>query len=60
MAHKRWTETEIKALQDGYQTRGVKELATEFGRTRASVYLKANEMKLSKIARRASEPQPAG
>lgn len=60
MTHKRWTENEIKALQDGYQSRGVKELATEFGRTRASVYLKANELKLSKITRKASEPQPEG
>lgn len=43
-----WTEADIATLKAEYGTTAIADLAVKFGRTRAAVYLKASNLKLTK------------
>ena len=43
-----WTEADIATLKAEYGSTSIADLAAKFGRTRAAVYLKASNLKLTK------------
>ena len=47
-----WKAEDVQTLKDKYLTDSIADLATELGRTRAAIYLKANQLKLVKLARK--------
>ena len=47
-----WKAEDVQTLKDKYLTTGIADLVTELGRTRAAIYLKANQLKLVKLARK--------
>jgi len=47
-----WTDADVETLKAKYLTTGIVDLAAELGRSRASIYLKANALKLIKLPRR--------
>ena len=47
-----WTDADVETLKAKYLTTRITDLAAELGRSRAAVYLKANSLKLAKIARK--------
>lgn len=49
-----WTDADVETLKAKYFTTGIADLATELGRSRAAIYLKANQLKLIKLPRKTS------
>ena len=47
-----WKAEDVQTLKDKYLTTGIADLVTELGRSRAAIYLKANQLKLVKLARK--------
>ena len=47
-----WTDADVETLKAKYFTTGIVDLATELGRSRAAIYLKANSLKLIKLPRK--------
>jgi len=47
-----WKAEDVQTLKDKYLTTGIGDLVAELGRTRAAIYLKANQLKLVKLARK--------
>ena len=52
-----WTEADVEALKAKYLTTSIVDLAAELGRSRASIYLKANALKLIKLPRKPKNNQ---
>lgn len=47
-----WKAEDVETLKADYLTTGIGDLADKLGRTRAAIYLKANQLKLVKVARK--------
>ena len=47
-----WTDADVEKLKAKYFTTGIADLAIELGRSRAAIYLKANQLKLIKLPRK--------
>ena len=47
-----WKAEDVETLKADYLTTGIGDLADKLGRTRAAIYLKANQLKLVKLARK--------
>jgi hypothetical protein len=48
MRNKKWTAEDEQVVRDGYRVLKVDQIAEQLGRTKASIYLKAHELKLAK------------
>ena len=47
-----WKAEDVEILKSDYCTTAIGDLADKLGRTRAAIYLKANQLKLVKLARK--------
>lgn len=47
-----WKTEDVEILKSDYCTSAIGDLAAKLGRTRAAIYLKANQLKLVKLARK--------
>jgi hypothetical protein len=59
----KWSEEQVQYLRANYFGKRIAQIAEEMNRTRASVYIKAQELGLTKVPRKPKEengPQPEG